>query len=275
MNEAQFHKRLKQILATTRRGQHDSSLADIHEAFHNNVLGKGGGTWDEAVAAKEMQQVEWGFNIQPKEVINAASVKEVDVIDVLVKFLGDRGYKYTHIEEGAKKTPEGYIDGSDRRYLCEVKSPELKFDHRATPFGYKFVTTHRKILDFIHTAIKQFKSHDMDHELPHVLIYTSAHPQLNWKSFLDAIRGGVVDQQGKRSPDFSKTPIYTSTLPLLPNIDLYIWLQVGGTGKKFHQVSYFINEKSVYANDCVDMVKNLSSIGLSSMDNIVSLQFGD
>jgi len=272
MNEPQFHKRLKEILTTTRRGKHDSSLADIHQAFHNNVLGKsGGGTWNEDIAAKEMQQIEWAFNIQPKEVIIAASVKEADVIDVLVKFLEDRGYKYTHIEEGAKKTPEGYIDGFGMRYLCEVKSPELKFDHCAAPFGYKFATAHRKILNFIHTAIKQFKSHDTDHELPHILMYTSAHPQLNRKSFLDAIQGGIIDQQGKRSPDFSKTPAYTSTLPLLSNIDLYIWFQVSGSGDKFYQASYFINEGSTHKADCIALVGNLSHIKLSSMDNIILL----
>lgn len=274
MNESQFHKRFKEILATTKREKHDTSLADIHQSFHNNVLGKSGGeTWNEDIAAKEVQQIEWAFNIQPREVIIAASVKEVDVIGVLVKFLEGRGYKYTHIEEGAKKTPEGYIDGFGMRYLCEVKSPELKFDHCAAPFGYKFATAHRKILNFVHTAIKQFKSHDTDHELPHILIYTSAHPQLHWKSFLDAIQGGVVDQQDKRSPDFSKTPVYTSTLPLLSNIDLYIWFQASGSGDKFYQASYFINDLSPFRNECADLAINLYKQKISSMDNAIQVTF--
>jgi hypothetical protein len=138
MNEDQFHKKIKQILANTKRGKHDSPPAEIHEVFHNDVLGKSGGTWDEAVAAKEMLQIEWAFDIQPEEVKIAASVKEEDVIDVLMKFLKERGYEYAPIKESKVKTPEGYIDGAGIRYLCEVKSPELKFDHKAYPFGYNF-----------------------------------------------------------------------------------------------------------------------------------------
>ena len=272
MNEDQFHKRIKQILASIRRGKYDSSPAEIHEAFHNDVLGKSGGTWDEAVATREMQQIEWAFNVQPEAVRAAASVKEADVIDILVKFLEERGYRYTPIKEGATKTPEAYIEGFDKKYLCEVKSPELKFDHSATPFGYKFATAHRKILDFIHTAIKQFDSQDPEHQLPRILIYTSAHPQLHWKSFTDAIQGGVIDQKGDRLPDFSKTPIYKSTLPLVSNIDLYIWFQVSGAGR-FNRVSYLINESSDHVDNCIDLVQNLSTIKLSSMDNTIPLRF--
>lgn len=97
--------------------------------------------------------------------------------------------------------------------------------------------------------------------------------QLNWKSFTDAIQGGVVDQKGHLSPDFTKTPVYTSTLPLLSDVDLYIWFQVSETGDKFYQVSYFINEKSKYAGECVELVKNLSLIKASNMgmDNVFSL----
>lgn len=272
MNEDQFHKRIKQILANTKRGKHDSSPEEIHEAFHNNVLGKSGGTWDETVAAKEMQQIEWAFNVQPETVRKAASVKESDVIEALMRFLEERGYTYTPIKEGSTKTPEGYVGGSSKRYLCEVKSPELRFDHSAHPFGYKFKTAHRKILDFIHTAKKQFESQDAKHKLPRILIYTSAHPQLHWKSFTDAIQGGVIDQKGNRLPDFSNTPVYKSTLPLLSSVDLYIWLQVSGAGDRFHQVSYFLNENSSHSADCVELVQNLATHRLSGMDNIIFLQ---
>lgn len=271
MNEDEFHKRIKQILSRTKQGKHNSSPAEMHEAFHNDVLGKSGGTWDETVAAEEMRQIEWAFNVQPDTVISAASVKEADVIDALVNFLGERKYEYSPIKVGATKTPEGYIDGFGKKYLCEVKSPELKFDHRAAPFGYKFATSHRKILDFVHTAIKQFKSQDTKHELPHILVYTSAHPQLHWKSFLDAIQGGVVDQKGNRSPDFSKTPVYKSTLPLLSGIDLYIWFQVGATNKSFNQVSYYINDNSPHTSECIELIDKLSCIKLSGMDRLIYL----
>lgn len=269
MNEDEFHKRIKRILANTKRGEYDSSPDEIHEAFHNDILGKGGGRWDETVAVKEMQLIERAFNVQPEATISATSVKETDAIEALVKFLKERECEYSPIKTGSAKTPEGYIGGFDQRYLCEVKSPKLKFDHNAAPFGYKFSTTHRKLLNFIHTAIKQFESHDAEHELPHILIYTSAHPQLHWKSFIDAIQGGAIDQKGNRSPDLSNAPVYKSTLPLLSGIDLYIWFQVSAASKKFYQVSYFISEKSMYKNECVELVGNLSHIRLSSMDNVI------
>jgi hypothetical protein len=271
MDEDQFHKKLKQVLAYTKRGAYDSSPAVVHEVFHDEVMGKSGGVWDETVAMKTMQQIERVFNLQPDTVRSAISIKESAVIDVLMNFLKERDYKYIPIKEGVAKTPEGYIRGFNRKYLCEVKSPILKFDHNTSPFGYKFKTTHRKVLDFIHTATKQFKSHDKKHEFPHILIFTSSHPQLNWKSFTDAIQGGVIDQKGNRSPDFSNTPVYTSTLPLLSGIDLYIWFQVSETGDKFYQVSYFINEKSTHKDKCSALVSNLWSIKLSSFDLATSL----
>lgn len=273
MNEQQFHKRIKQILSSTKRGKHDSSPAEIHEAFHNDVLGKGGGVWNAEIAAQEMQQIEWAFNVQPETVVIAASVKESDVIAILIKFLEERGYTYTPIKVGATKTPEGYIEGAGKKYLCEVKSPELKFDQNAAPFGYKYATAHRKILSFIHTAIKQFRSQDPKHLLPRILVFTSAHPQLHQKSFTDAIQGGVIDQNGDRSPDFSKTPAYLSTLPLLPTIDLYIWFQVSGDGSKFYQVSYFSNERSEYIDECNELIALLSKLKISGMDNIQTLDF--
>jgi hypothetical protein len=273
MNEDQFRKRIKQIFAGIKRGEHDSSPAEIHYAFHANVLGRSGGAWDEAIALQEVQQIEQMFGVQPEAVTEAVLVKEADVIAALMQFLKEREYTYTPIQVSSTKTPDGCIDGSGKKYLCEVKSPELKFDHSAAPFGYKFATSHRKILDFIHTAIKQFKSQDTKHELPHILIYTSAHPLLHWKSFLDAIQGGVVDQKGNRSPDLSNTHVYKSTLPLITDIDLYIWFQVGTTNKNFNQVSYFINETSEHRGECIELVGNLSRTKVSSMnmDNIISL----
>lgn len=273
MNESQFHKRIKQILSSIKRSEHDSSPAEIHEAFHRDVLGKSGGVWNDAVAAQEMQQIEWAFNVQPEPVVKAALVKEPDVIANLINFLRERDYTYIPIKEGTNKTPEGYIEGHNKTYLCEVKSPELKFDHSAAPYGYKYATAHRKILSFIHTAIEQFNSQDPGHTSPHILIYTSAHPQLNWKSFTDAVQGGVVNQNGERSLDFSKTPVYLSTSPLLSKIDLYIWFQVSEDGSKFYQASYFSNEKSIYAEECNELVARLTKKNISTMDNVLSFDF--
>lgn len=270
MDEKQFHKRIKQILASTKRGKYDSTPAEMHDVFHNDVIQKSGGVWSKAVAASEMRQIEWFFNVQPEAVQQAASVKEPDVIKTLNDFLIERGYEYSHIDEGSKKTPEGYITGYDKRYLCEVKSPVLMFDHQASPFGYKFASSHRKILDFIHTAKTQFDTQDPKHELPHILIYTSAHSLLNWKSFTDAIQGGVMDQTGKKLPDLTNTHIYQATKNMISEIDGYIWLQVGSS-KQFHQASYFVSKSSDHKSSVQELFNNLRKKDLSNLglDNFI------
>jgi len=268
MDEKQFHKRIKQILASTKRAKYDSSPAEIHDAFHNDVLGKSDGVWNEAVAAEEIKQIEWAFNVQPKEVQQAATVKEPDVIKALNDFLIDRDYEYTHIDEGSKKSPDGYIDGFSKRYLCEVKSPQLKFD--ISTGLYKFTSSHRQILNPIHTAKKQFDTQDPKHEVPHILIYTSAHFLLNWKSFTDAIQGGVMNQNGKKLPDLTNTHIYQATKNMISEIDGYAWLQVRND-KQFHQVSYFLNKNSDHKRSVQELFNNLHKKMLSrlGLDNLI------
>jgi len=223
--------------------------------------------WDEEIAVQVIREFEQLTGMLPK----SKELPEDDIKAIFEKFLADRDYIFTAIPEDTRKTPDNYIEGKKRKYICEIKSPESKLDLETQVYKYK--TSHRKILDFIHTAVKQFKSLDSQHQLPRVLVFTSITMQLNWKSFTDAIHGGVVDQMGNRSPDFSKTPVYTSTLPLLADVDLYVWFQVSEAGDKFYQVSYFINDKSQHVQECVELVKNLSLIQVSNMgmDNVILL----
>jgi len=264
MNEDQFHKRLKEILSAN-RGPNNSPDKQFHDTLTNEVRGRSKKDWDENVAAQVIREFEWATGTPPKSI----ELPEDEIKSLFTKFLTDRGYTFTAIPEDTRPTPDNYIEGKKHKYLCEVKSPVLKLDLGTQV--YKFKTTHRKILDFIHTAVKQFQSLDSSHSLPRVLVFTSINTLLSWKSFTDAIQGGVIDQKGNRSPDFSKTPVYTSTLPLLSDVDLYIWLQVSGTGDKFYQASYFINEKSTHSKECLELVNNLSRTKLSSMDNLFSL----
>ncbi len=266
MNEDLFHKRLKEILSVN-RGPNNSPDKQFHDVMNNEVLGRSKKGWDENVATQVIREFEWATGTQPKSI----EIPEDAVKSIFQKFLADRNYTFRAIPKDKRKTPDNYIEGKKRKYICEIKSPELKLDLETQL--YKFKTTHRKILGFIHTATKQFHSLDSEHQLPRVLVFTSINPQLNWKSFTDAIQGGVIDQKGNRSPDFSKTPVYTSTLPLLSDVDLYIWFQVSGMGDKFYQASYFINEKSTHGKACLELVNNLSRTKVSSMnmDNIFSL----
>jgi hypothetical protein len=264
MTEDLFHKRIKEILSTN-RGPNDSPAQQFHDMFSSEVKNRSKKDWDEETAIQVMREFEWATGTQPKTI----KFSEIEIKAIITQFLSDRGYEFIGIQEGTEQTPDNYIEGNNHKYLCEIKSPRLNLDLETGL--YKFKTTHRKILDFIHTATKQFHSIDSKHELPRVLVFTSSHMQLNWKSFTDAIQGGVIDQKGNRSPDFSNTQVYKSTLPLLSGIDLYIWFQVSETGDKFYQVSYSINDKSLHKKECLALVSNLSKNKLSGMDNLISL----
>ncbi|QQS19470.1 hypothetical protein IPL85_04285 [Candidatus Saccharibacteria bacterium] len=50
--------------------------------------------------------------------------------------------------------------------------------------------------------------------------------------------------------------------------------QVSGSGDKFYQASYIINEDSKHSKECMELVNNLSQMKVSSMgmDNIISLK---
>lgn len=206
MDRKHFHKRLKEILAAN-RGPHNSPDEQFHDVMDKEVQGRSKKDWDDEVAAQVMREFEWTTSTLPK----SKGLPEDDIKAIFEKFLADRSYTFTAIPEDTRKTPDNYIDGKRHKYICEIKSPELKLDLETQVYKYK--TSHRKILDFIHTAVKQFKSLDSEHHLPRVLVFTSISMQLNWKSFTDAVQGGVVDQKGKLSPDFTKTPVYTSTVP--------------------------------------------------------------
>jgi len=271
MGKKQFHQKLKDMYSHTERGKYDSSFEDFSDALISYVIGKSGGGWDESIAAQTLGFAEHIFGAQPEATQNAMLVKPKDAEAELKRFLADREYAYSHIPESNEQTPDGYIDGFGAKYLCEVKSPVLMFDHGAAPFGYKFSTTHSKILDAIHNAKKQLKKLDPEHALPHILVYTSAHPLLNYSSFVNAIRGYIALQDGTITTDLRSTAIYKNTEGIVQDIDLYIWFQVGG-GKKFSQASYFGNQESVHADAIDDLLGRLKSIPLSSMDNHGTIQ---
>lgn len=264
MDEKQFHKRLKEIL-NANRDPNNSPDEQFHEMMNREVVAKSKSEWDEDVAMRVMQQFEWATDTQPKRL----KLSEDNVKKILNDFLAERSYRLTAIPEITTKTPDSYIEGHSEKYLCEIKSPELLLDIETQL--YKFKTTHRKILDFIHTAVKQFDALSPSHDLPRVLVFTSVSPQLNWKSFTDAIQGGVVDQQGKVLPDFSMTPVYKNSLPLLADIDLYVWYQIGSD--TVHQASYFLNDNSKYLDTCKALISNLSQPKASSMDNAYFVHF--
>ena len=271
MDKKQFHQKLKHIYSHTKRSKYGSSFEDISDALISDVIGKSSGGWDESIAAQTLGFAEHIFGAQPEATQNAMLVKPKDAEAALEHFLAGRDYAYSHIPESSEQTPDGYIEGFGGKYICEVKSPILMFDHEAAPFGYKFSTTHNKILDAIHNAKKQLGKLDSEHSLPHILVYTSAHPQLDYSSFVNAVRGFVATQDGTITTDLRNTAIFKNTESIIQDGDLYIWFQVGGGGKIF-QASYFSNQKSIHTKAIEDLISGLKSTPLSSMDNHGTIQ---
>jgi hypothetical protein len=78
-------------------------------------------------------------------------------------------------------------------------------------------------------------------------------------------------QDGTITTDLRDTDVFKSTKGILEDIDLYIWLQIGG-GMKFFQASYFSNHETIHAKAIDDLVTSLKSTPVSSMDNHGTLQ---
>lgn len=239
--------------------------------FLGEVIAKSNVEWDENIANQVMSYIEYTFGYQPEATHSAKRFTSDNAETKLAEFLQERGCSYTHIPESHERSPDGYIEGSGSKYICELKSPILMFDYNAAPFGYKHSTTHRKILDAIHEGKKQLEKLDPDHSLPHILIYTSAHPQLNYTNFRDAIRGYLAMQDGAIMTDLRDREIYLNTQDIIEDIDLYIWMQMGG-GHKFFQASYFTNTTSSYIENIDRLIKNLNAKPVRPMDNHSTIQ---
>lgn len=265
MDEKLFIEHLKRMYHYTRRGEHDSSFEDICSWFIMDVTGKSNGGWDESVAAQAIAFAEHIFEVQPEATRAAAQVSSHDAEAELERFLTNRGLNYTHIPESQTQSPDGYVEGLGTKYISEIKSPILQFDHNATPYGYKHSTTHSKLLDAVHKARRQLNTLDPKHKLPHILVYTSAHPQLNCSNFINAIRGYIANSDGTMLTDLRNMDIFKKTEGIIDDIDLYVWFQVNGN-KQFSQVTYFSNQNSSYTQAIGDLISYLQVTPVSTMD---------
>jgi hypothetical protein len=197
------------------------------------------------------------------------NLTENQITNIVEDYLKSCGYSLQRIPEGGDKTPDFEIAKQENEYVAELKSPELLMDDITQLF--KFKTTHSKLLTFIRKARKQFISFDSEHKKPRVLIFTSSHFQLNWKSLTDAMQGGVVVQGGQASPDFTKTEAFKKAATEMYDIDLYIWLQLNAEQKKAYQLTILANQKTKHKTLTTKIVEDLHAHKLSTMDNFVVL----
>lgn len=255
MNKDEFHKRIKEILIAN-RDPNNSPSAHIHEIFSNEVTQRSDEDWDETIAEQVIRQLEWATNTQPKQ----DKISEPDIKTMVSDFVEKRGYIAVPIVEGSEKTPDFSLEKSASKYLLEIKSPVLNFNVEKQLYIFK--TSHTKILNHIHTAIKQFTEQDKDHNLPWILLFTSSHPQLNWSTLVDVLHGTPVDERHRAAP------AYYSTIPLIQQLDGIIWLQANVKAKIFHQASYLLNKTSAYEKHVNQLIVDLSVTKLpNGMDN--------
>lgn len=185
-----------------------------------------------------------------------------DLLQPYSEYLSARGYTATKIPEADIMTPDLKLTGKGNDYLNELKSPELQPD--ATLGLYKFATTNSKLLQFIHTAIKQFTAFDAAHEKPWVMTFASSHFQLNWHSLFEAMGGGsVVD--GKVIADWTNTEAFRRWNKNRYAVDLYVWIQVSDEAGPY-QASFFTNERTPHRALVDALVGDLRALPVSTAD---------
>lgn len=153
--------------------------------------------------------------------------------------------------------------GHESSFLNEFKSPDLLLDQ---VLGlYKFTTTNSKLLQSIHTALKQFKAYDRSHAGPWVITFASVNFQLHWRTLFEAMYGGSV-VEGRVMTDWTRTAVFQRWTKDRYVADLYIWLQVNDQTMQPYQASFFTNKLSTHRPLVDGLVANLRAAPLSNMD---------
>jgi hypothetical protein len=185
-----------------------------------------------------------------------------EMLSMYATYLEERGYKAVKIPETTTRTPDLEVSGHEHSYLNELKAPDFLVD--PTLGLYKFTTTNSKLLQFIHTALKQFQSYDPSHARPWVITFASTNFQLHWRTLFDAMQGGSL-AEGKTLADWTRTTVFTRWTEDRYVADLYIWLQVNETQP--YQASYLTNDLSLHRPLIDAFVADLRGTPLSSADN--------
>jgi hypothetical protein len=191
-----------------------------------------------------------------------------NLLSMYVRYLDERGYQAVKIPETTTKTPDLEVSGreSGTSYLNEFKSPDFLPDTRLGL--YKYTTTNSKLLQFVHTAIKQFKAHDPSHCNPWVITFASRGLQLNWNTLFEAMQGGIVID-GRVLENWTGARVFRQWTQDRYVVDLYTWLQVNGETP--YQASFFTNERSPHRPQVDEFVRKLHFRPLSSVDNNILL----
>lgn len=174
-------------------------------------------------------------------------LKESQALLLVKEYIDSKGLSCKRIEVSDKKSPDFEILQNEVvKAYCEVKTPE----HNLNPLTnmYHWDTTFYKLRRFLHTAVKQFKSYDPNHEVPWMVTFTSNHPQLNWTNFMHNVIG-AVQYNGQVLKDFRQEKFIKDSDKDLLSIDLIVWTQVNYITPKIFEIKFFINNDSSHKLD--------------------------
>lgn len=276
MDEEQFETKLRKmfepLVVETDYLYKKAEAEGLIKAAIKDTIQYAGGTWKNDVAAERFKQWEWvnngGKHPKPDE---PPTLKESTLHGIYKTYLKERGYTAIKLPERQNiRTPDFIIEKDSNEFINEFKAPELVFNRELGL--YKFQTTHSKILKFISTAVKQFHDNDGEHSKPWILTFASTHFQLNWNSFIQTMQGGVA-YDDKLSPDFTNTEVFKRVIKKAQEIDLFIWLQVNSISESPAQISFITKQDSQYTTVMKDFIADLRSREVSSMDNIIAIEW--
>lgn len=171
------------------------------------------------------------------------SIPDADSEAIVSRYLTSHGYIPNKIETkqlgtGIKSPDFKVYEGEEFRFYCEVKNPLLLVNDITKMFHW--TTSISKIRRFIHRAVEQFHDVDHDHLFPWIIVFTSAHFQLNWTNFNDAYLGCVA-RNGKIISDLRQEKYVVNYNKDVNAIDGYIWCQINPLDKRIIQFVPYIN----------------------------------
>ncbi len=167
-----------------------------------------------------------------------------NIIKIVRNYLLNKNFKPNRLKLKNESKPDFEVEYKNGGFFyCEVKSPILKLDKDLN--CYKHSTTHSKLNDLLHKAVKQFKKVNLKHIVPKIIIWTSNNFQLNWSNFFDSYKGYISINGHDILRDFRKARFYNKVRDDWVYVDCHIWLQLNRNNEIYEEKLFMNNTKNL------------------------------
>jgi hypothetical protein len=147
-----------------------------------------------------------------------------------------------------QKSPDLEVNQNDKTiFYAEIKSPKPRLNPETQTYNW---STYSKISGLIHKAIKQLRSYDSSHKVPHIIIFTSTNSQLNWTNLKHTIDESVSNNETQIN-DVNKD---------IKRIDGFIWLQINPESQKIYEIKTFVNEESKFKTKLIEITDKFKDL---------------